>query len=315
MRYHIRPFTDEDAPDVGALLSAHWGHDPMMLAAYRMHRQWPETGHVRQTLVAIADGAVCGAGTIFQSSYHPAYPYVVINLSLAAQRQGIGTALLAELRQFAPGRRLTARALLGDTAGMNFLCKHGFAVVVHNSTGLLDPNQPAVRHWMEQLPAAVDGFAINAWEPRSGVTPLDLARCHEAVYAQFHAWNPPAALSDEAVRTRFFGEDVLDRTTLCVTQGDALCGAASLIRNPLAVGGAGARPEAYLVHIGIRGVAEAAAGALTAALIRHSLASAARLGYTVRFEADDTYRPHYELFAAAPATEVRRDLAALLTPA
>jgi GNAT superfamily N-acetyltransferase len=313
MRYQIRPFTDEDAPAVEALLSARWGHDPMMLAAYRMHRLWPPTGLVRETVVAMADGAVCGAGTIFQSSYHPAYPYVVINLLLGAQRQGIGTALLAELQQFAPGRRLTARALLGDTAGMNFLSKHGFAVVVHNSTGLLDPTQPAVRHWMEQLPAAVDGFAIRAWEPRSGVPPLELARCHEAIYAQFHAWNPPAALSDQAVLARFFGEDVLDSATLYVTQGDALCGAASLIRNPLAADGEGARPEAYLVNIGVRGVAEA--GALTAALIRHSLVSAARLGYTVRFEADDTYRPHYELFAAAPATEVRRDLAALLTPA
>jgi hypothetical protein len=92
-----------------------------------------------------------------------------------------------------------------------------------------------------------------------------------------------------------------------------LCGAASLIRDPFAASAQGKEsPEAYLVNIGVTGVAEPQSTQLTAALIRRSIEWAGVNGYHVRFEADDTYHPHYTLFSAAPATEVDRDLVALL---
>jgi GNAT superfamily N-acetyltransferase len=310
----IRPYAETDAPEVEALLLALWQHDPMMLAAYQMHRHWPQIGYLRQTLVAVQNGAICGAGTIFQSSFHPMYPYVVINVAPAAQRLGIGVALLARLRELAPGSRLLAKAVQGDTAGTEFLAKHGFTVVARSSSGLLDPAQPPVRHWLEGLPAAVKGFTLERWDGAAGTfTPLQIARVHAAVYNGFHAYSPLAALSDDIVQARFFGADVLEGSTVCVEQDGALCGAASLIRNPSATPDAAARPEAYLVNLGVTGVAKSQADQLTAALIRHSLDWAREHNYVVRFEADDTYHPHYQLFGAAPAEEVRRDLAALLT--
>jgi GNAT superfamily N-acetyltransferase len=310
----FRALQETDTEQIETLLHSLWGHDPSMLAAYSMHRIWPAGGFLRRSLVAVDGDALIAAATIFQSSFHPSYLYVIINVAHERQRQGIGSALLARLRSVAPGHGLMAKATQRDTAGMRFLRKHGFHIAVHSSTGLIDPQSPDAKRWLEGMPTSVDGFEIMPWDSDKGaVTRLDLARQHAAVYAGFHTWNPLAALSDQVVLARFGGEDVIEGSTLLVLRDGMLCGAASLIRNPFAASAQGEEAsEAYLVNIGVTGVPEPQSNQLTAALIRRSIEWAGVNGYRVRFEADDTYQPHYTLFSAAPATEVDRDLVALL---
>jgi hypothetical protein len=197
---------------------------------------------------------------------------------------------------------------------MAFLAKQGFRAAVHTTTGLLDSRQESVNRWLESLPSTLEDFRIAAWRTdASTVTRLQLAQVHAAVYAQFHAWNPLATLSDDVLLARFCGDDVIEGSSFCAFAGHSLCGAASLIRNPfLPAAQAGIRNEAYLIHAGVTGIEEPAASQLTMALIRRSILWAGENNYSVRFEADSTYSPHYTLFNAAPAADVDRDFVALL---
>ncbi|MCG8350864.1 MAG: hypothetical protein MI924_24085 [Chloroflexales bacterium] len=301
----IRPFGDDDAAAVDRMLRDRWGHDPTMLAVYRIHRAWPShMPFIRQTLLATWKETVCGAGTIFESALHPQLPMLAINVASEWQRRGIGAALYTALAARGDGRPLLVKATRRDPAGQAFLYRRNFRPRISTLIGVLDPRQPAVQQWMHQLPYDVPGYTFRPLDdPERPTSLITAARVHAAVYRRFHAWNPPIAESDEQALDHYCGPSVLNGSHLCVYTGTTLIGAANLFRDP-------ARPDAaegYLVHIGVVQKHQADADELTAALIRRSLEWATHHGLNVRFEADDTYQPHRAIFETAPAHEVDRE--------
>jgi predicted N-acetyltransferase YhbS len=306
----IRPFEVADAEPVAQLLQTLWGHDPVRLSLYSIHKDWRDLASrqhlIRLTLVAVVGGDIVGVGTLFESTYHPLMLNVVINVRPDRQRQGIGTALYRALREAADGRPWTVRLTLRDPAGTGFFARHGFSVLVRTMMGLLDPHEKPVREWMVSLPTAPEGFNIERLDPGTGKVPVEeIALFHAEIYRQFHLWNPPAEFSVERATALFCGEDRIEGSQLGAFEGRKLVGAANLIRNPFDV----SRQEAYLVHVGVaeRDVSGPLAHMLTAALIRSSLLFADDHELKVRFEADSTFVPHWAIFELSPAAQLDAD--------
>ncbi|HEU4328038.1 MAG TPA: hypothetical protein VFS21_33180, partial [Roseiflexaceae bacterium] len=93
----IRPFTPADAEAAEELLRQSWGHDPRMQAIYRVHRDWPEVGLLRRTLVRPAGAGLAGVGTLFESTIHPLRLFATINVAPGWRGRGVGTALFDAL--------------------------------------------------------------------------------------------------------------------------------------------------------------------------------------------------------------------------
>lgn len=309
----LRAFADDDAEPVEQLLQALWGHDPTMHSVYRFHRVWPaHAGLIRKSLVASRDGTMCGVGTIFESTLHPARLFLVINVASTWQRQGVGSVLYDALTALGDGRPWLVKATRRDAAGWSFLTRRGYCPLVTTRLGVPDPSLPAVQAWMATLPREVAGYRICQFDEHPDDAELTtVAQVHAAVYRQFHQWNPPVAESDERALAHYCGPTVLAGSHLCVYQGDRLVGAANLFRDP-------ARPtaaEGYLVHLGVIAHDSQDDQLLTAALIRRCLEWAETNGLRVRFEADDTYVPHRAVLAAAPADERDDDFVLFGSPA
>ncbi len=302
----IRPFNPTDAGLVDAILRSLWGHDPEMLDQYSfMHRDWPKSGDlIRRTLVAVETSEIAGAGTLFENTIHPRWLLVAVNVAPRWQRRGIGSALYDALQRYGDGRPWHVKATLRDAAGMRFLARRGFHPVISTLSGTLDPRRESVRAWMNSLPVEVAGYRVVPFgDPACLATLDDVADILFAVYRQFHAWNPPVDLSRERKGALFCGDDVVPGSIFCVFAGEHLVGAANLFAEP-----ALDHPHmARLSNLGVIDVEQQHADALTAALIRRSLEFAVDHGLAVRFETDDTYRPHRQIFEQTPADDVDRD--------
>jgi GNAT superfamily N-acetyltransferase len=307
----IRPFEAADTEAVNALLRGLWPDDPSMLQVYRWrHQQWPESPHIRRTLVAVAGGQVVGAGSLFHTSLAPGRLMAAINVAKGRQRRGIGTALYDALMTLSDGRPwLVQVAPVRDPAGAAFLAKRGFRTAITTITGKLDPASAPVRDWMATLPREVPGYRIVPFDdPQSAVSAEDIAIVHAAIAAQYHTWNPHVDVSAEQAIAIFCGDKVVAGSQLCVYVGDDLAGGTHLIGNPFGPDAS----DVYLANFGVVGPDRPGAHEVTAALARRCLEFAAERGLRVGFEADDPYVPHWALFESAPATDVSRDFAIMV---
>ncbi|HYF64292.1 MAG TPA: hypothetical protein VD886_15830 [Herpetosiphonaceae bacterium] len=303
--FHIRPFAPGDEAPIDRLLDDLWGHDPAMLAVSRIHKDWgPATGLLRTTLVAAHGGTVIGAGTLFESTLHPAHLLAGINVAGGWQRRGAGSQVYAELRRLSPARPWMARLSLRDQAGVRFAGQRGFRRLANTLSGTLSPDRPETRRWIEALPPPPDGCAIRGIDGAAGdPAPLELARLHAALYAQSHQWSPPAPKSDGQALRQFCGEAVLAGSQLAAYARGQLVGAANLIAHPHKPASA----DAYLVNVGVLDGAGPLAGQLCGALIRRSLEWAAARGLRVEVEADDSSALVRGWLELAPFSSVDRD--------
>ncbi len=301
----IRLFEAADAAPIEALLRTLWAHDPTMLALYQgMHRDWQTEALIRRTLVAVVDGGVVGAGTIFESTIHPRMLMVTINVAASWQRQGIGTQVYRALESLGDGRPWFVKATRRDHAAMAFLHQHGFRPVIGTRMGLLDPRHVAVHDWIAALPSAIPDYQVLRFDdPRSTASLADIALVHAAIYRQSHGWNPPVVEQVAESVARYCGPNVIAGSHICVYHQNRIVGAANMIANPFQPDPA----EAYLVNIGVVELSDPDARNVTGMLIRRSLEFAADHRLYVRFEADDTHQPFQSLLMNAPATAVDHD--------
>lgn len=305
----IRRFEASDAGSVEALLRQSWGHEPMMLTVYGIHRVWPPGGSlIRETLVATVAGKVRGAATLIESTLHPKMLWAAVNVAPGWQRRGLGSALYDALLPVSDGRPWLVKLTLRDEAGTSFLEKRGFYSPrsVRSIMGVLDPRKRSVQGWLERLPRDVPGYTfLSLGDPENPATLEDMARVQAAVYRQYHAWNPPVEEPLDRALAHYCGPTVLAGSNICVFEGETLIGAANLFRYPPSSEGG----DAYLAHIGVVGKERPQVQELTAALIRRSLEWASAVGFRVRFEADEAYAPHHALYESAPADDLDRDFA------
>jgi GNAT superfamily N-acetyltransferase len=300
----IRPAQEVDIDAVNHIRHRLWQHDPVMLLSYDWHRVWPPaSGLIRKTLIATHQETICGAGTVFESTFHPLRLYLVINVASEWQRRGVGSALFHALASLGDGRGWLVKATLRDTAGCGFLSKHGFRPIMRSRMGLIDPRDHATQAWLSNFPKDVDGFHFQRWQSADSKTLIDAARVHAAVYRRYHSYNPPIEVSDERALELYCGPTVFKDSHLFVYKEGVMVGAANLFREAAHQ----AADECYLVNVGANTAQAAITCDLTAALIRRSIEWAGAQGTNVRFEVDDAYIPHCEIFESAPALEIDRD--------
>jgi GNAT superfamily N-acetyltransferase len=307
----IRPFAEQDAVPVAALLDTLWSHDPTMLALYRqMHRDWQAKSLIRRTLVAELEAVIVGVATLFESTIHPCTLFATINVATAWQRRGIGSRLFRGLELLGDQRPWLVKITRRDQAGVSFWQKRGFYPAVNTLTGVLDPSRAEVQRWMSELPAVVAGYQIMPFDPAtSTVSQADVALIHAAIYRRSHSWNPPIVEDAEAALARFCGPGLIPGSQFCVWRDQQLVGAAHLIANPFTPN----PNEAYLVQLGVVDLPPIDTHALTGALIRRSLAFAVSQDLYVRFEADDADQPVYAWLRSAPASEVDDDFMVMIS--
>ncbi len=139
----IRGFAPPDAAAIGGLVTAGYQGDPglgEMIGG--LHGADREPPWWRRCLVAEADGVVIGVATAAPSRHHPGSVPVGVLVEPARRRRGVGTALLAAVRQaideFNPPPLWTT--VDGrDPAAVGFAAAHGFELVLRYRMWRLDP--------------------------------------------------------------------------------------------------------------------------------------------------------------------------------
>jgi GNAT superfamily N-acetyltransferase len=264
-RVSVRPFADGDSDPIGAVLDATYGHDPRLRALHEGGHGPPLEEPFRRSLVAEVKDEVVAAGTIFHGTRHPSRSWSTIAVAPRFRRQGIGTALLGELRSLAE-RPLCGRGLFAEAPAMAFLRRHGFGLLNRSWEGRFDP-------------AAV---VARQPEPGLGRPPSrdEAAAFFERWYQETHRWDPPAPWPLERAREFFCGDDLIPGSLVGVRADDRLIAAGSLIRPPAYDPG----DELYLVWVGTLGRDDEAAADVVAACVRFALDA----GKALRFEVDES---------------------------
>jgi GNAT superfamily N-acetyltransferase len=281
----IRPYREEDAVAVEALLASVWPDDATLREISAIHGPDVESrDRWRRTLVFVRAEQILGAATLLASARHPSRYFVVVLVARDVRRRGIGSALLVESVKFGDGRPLLARVRESDPAGIGFLRARGFDVLMRNRVGVVDPNDQRVQAWIfETPPTPVESRASRQ----------ELARAHEEAYAAEHAtWAPATERSLEESLRLFCGASWLLETA-CVIRGQGrIAAVAGLHGPPLAPSEA----ELFL----IAGSATGDAAALRAA-VAAELNLAQSLGATVSIEADDANHQLGQILDELPA--------------
>jgi GNAT superfamily N-acetyltransferase len=267
----IRAYQPADADAVAVLLSSAWPEDAELREISAIHG--PDSGtedRWRRTLVFVAGEDVVGAGTLLASARHPTRYFAVVVVAPSARRRRIASRLLAALVELGDGRPLLARVRENDAGGREFLRAHGFAVLMRNRVGVLDPDDLRVQAWIARAPS----LPVETGIPRN-----DLAQAHEEAYAAEHAsWAPATKRPLDESLQLFCGESWLPASDRAVRDGGRIVAVASLHGPPLAP----SQSELFLIAGAATGDVEA-----LRAVVAAELDLARSLGASVSIEADD----------------------------
>jgi N-acetylglutamate synthase-like GNAT family acetyltransferase len=281
----IRPYREQDALALGALLESAWPDDATLREISAVHGSDVDSeDRWRRTLVYERAGEVLGAATLLASARHPSRYFVVVAVAPDVRRQGIGSDLLAACVALGDGRPLLARVREGDRAGIGFLRARGFDVLMRNRVGVVDPSDERVRAWVsESLSAGIERGACRE----------ELARAHEEAYAVEHAsWAPATERPLEESLRLFCGESWLSETARVIRDQGRISAVAALHGPPLAPSEA----ELFL----IAGSATRDAASLRA-VVAADLDLAQSLGANVSIEADDANPQLTQILSELPA--------------
>jgi GNAT superfamily N-acetyltransferase len=293
----IRGFREGDEASVDALLRAAWPDDPALREISTIHGPDMDLdGGSRRTRVYEEAAAVVGAGSLLGSARHPTRLFLVVAVAPDRRRNGVGSALLGELRRLAD-RPLLARARESDQATVAFLHAHGFGLLMRSRTGVVDPTDPVVAAWIARQPTMVLA---------GGASREEVARAHEAAYRWEHKpWSPATTRPLEESLRLFCGESWLRESALLARGGGTATGVASLQGPPLA----SSSSELFL----IAGTSSRDAATLRA-LVAAELAFARTREARVSIEADEANAELWKILDELPAA-LEPDLLLLSTDA
>lgn len=282
----IRPYLEEDAAEVEALLDAAWPGDASLSSISAIYGlDLDSEDRSRRTLVFARDDEVLGAGTLLATARHPSCYFVVVLVAPKARRRGVGSALLSALVGLGDGRPLLARVRETDAPGLAFLRTHGFGVLMRSRVGVVDPHDPHVQAWIA---------ATSPGQIESSTSRNELAIAHEDAYATEHArWSPTTQRPLEESLRLFCGESWLSETARVVRNGGRIAAVGGLHGPPLA-------PSATELFL-IAGSAIDDSAALRA-VVAAELELARTLGAVVSIEADDANAPLSLILDELPAT-------------
>ena len=260
----VRPFEEEDALAVDAVLDAAYAHEPRLRALHAAHGPSGEQPF-RRSLVAEIEGGVAGVETIVRGERHPLRATLDIAVHPSNRpRRRIGAAAGAPRSGRAA---LRARGRLADEAGIAFLRRHGFELIARFWEGRFDPTTVA-----PVLPEP---------QPEEPPTLDEAAAFFERWYQGTHPWEPTTPWPLERARVVFCESEVVPGSLVGVRDDARLIGAANLIRPP----GHDPGDELYLVWI--KAEDDAPAAQLLARCVRFAL----EVGNAIRFEVEESNGP------------------------
>jgi N-acetylglutamate synthase-like GNAT family acetyltransferase len=280
----IRGFREGDEASVDALLRAVWPDDPVLRDISAIHgADLDIDGRSRRTVVYEDGDAVIGAGSLVGSARHPTRLFLVVAVTPHRRREGVGSALLDELRTTAD-RPMLARARESDQATIAFLHAHGFGMLMRSLTGVVDPTDPVVAAWVARQPAVT---------LTGGGSREEVARAHEAAYRWEHeSWSPATPRPLEESLRLFCGESWIVESALLARNRDTVIGVAGLHGPPLA----SSSSELFL----IAGTSSHDAAALRA-LVAAELVIARTRSARVSIEADEANAELWDVLGELPA--------------
>ncbi|GGC99065.1 hypothetical protein GCM10011512_27480 [Tersicoccus solisilvae] len=196
MSITYRPWADGD--DLALLQILGDASHPALAEGRALLRPASESPFVR-TIVAEDDGVPVAAGVVSEASVHPERLWVYIEVARERQREGIGSTLLAMLRQelgAAPVQRLRGKVEL-DSPGASFAASAGFAPLQHSQVVVVHPKALPLVPLHEDGSQVIEDLATGS---------VELTRALWDFYRAVHDWDPPADLSVGRVNQLFLGD-------------------------------------------------------------------------------------------------------------
>lgn len=151
------------------------------------------------TIVAEDDGVPVAAGVVSEASVHPERLWVYVEVARERQREGIGSTLLAMLKQEiggAPVTRLRAKVDAGSP-GAAFAAAAGFGPLQRSRVVIVRPTALPLVPLHEDGSQVIEDLATGS---------VELTTALWDFYRAVHQWDPPAELSVGRVNQLFLGD-------------------------------------------------------------------------------------------------------------
>lgn len=255
--------------------------------------------------MAQRDGALVGVASAMAQPWHPRFLLADVMVHESARRRGIGSTLLAALRQAiekAGSTPLFAQIRPDSPGARPFAARQGFRLLMRSRQWRLDIESPRTRAWWQRALRGHHGYRIVAGvdpaDPRFGAAIRDL-------YDWMHRrWNPLGSISAEQVG-QAFGPNVVEGSALLAFRGATVVGVGSLSKTP-------SLPSMlpFLSMVGATLEDLPRARELTAHLAALCVERAASIGAGLEAEADDAHRDLAAELESLPF-EDRRELVQL----
>lgn len=202
--YRIRPW---QAGDDLELLQIWPDAETTQAAGFRaMFAPDAENAHWSRTLVAEVQGIPVAAGTVYETSLHNRRLWCYIEVAPDHRRQGIGSALLEELRKLAsdaPGAATALRTKVAiGSAGADFAQRNGLRSIQRSRIIRVEPGSFP----MVPLQDDGNGNTIQAVEDIATGS-VELTQKLWDFYRKSHEWDPPAAVDLGRVNRLFLSDE------------------------------------------------------------------------------------------------------------
>ncbi|MGH2560066.1 MAG: GNAT family N-acetyltransferase [Thermomicrobiales bacterium] len=306
MTWILRPWI-MDAAAVDELLSIVWGEDDERRAPFSVHGP-PNDDPERycRSLVAVADGAVVGVGTVWEYWLHPARWRLALHVHPNFRCRGIGSALFERLvaaPSLSDPRPLQVATYADDHDGRGFLDARGFRPLMRTRLGTI--NRRTIRNDIEQEHDVADrtssvGYRLATLEDLLPALEIEgsVAALHAEAYRRGHSWNPPSPRLETNAGDLFFGDDLIQSAMFVAMGGSSPA-------SPAAVGSlrSGVSPgEVDLGWVCVANQHWADAANLTAALVGRCITEADRHGWVVRIEVDEADEDLWRILHRLPVS-------------
>lgn len=274
----IRSVKGDDLDEAAELIRSIWGEDPVFVARAESLVQQ----RFAAASVATEAGRLIGVSTLSPPSRHP-HRFVAVDVAEPARRQGVGSALLAEIRESSGGSPLVSRLRPWDHASNRFFDAHGFPLVERAVSCVVDPQDPPIHEWIESTLSGVDE-STRLVEPSDRLSIEQTAEVLARWYENTHWWSPPRPFTTEEA-TRVFVQPAIPGSLVSIEVLGRIVGGALLMDDPF-----GQEPDlAHLVFAG--GPPEEAVDGkrMVTMLYVEMLRRAASMSKRVRFEVSNNH--------------------------
>lgn len=185
----------------------------------------------RRTIVAEDQGIPVAAATVYASDLHPERLWAYLEVAPDHRRQGLGSQLLAKLRQLAADSPAGVRGLRTKTvpasSGLAFAQAQGFALAQRSRMIRLEagsvPALPLRQDAQERVTQAIEDLATGS---------VELTQVFWDFYRAVHTWDAPADLPIGRVN-RLFLSDEAEALGAVVLRDDILRAAAEGGKGPI----------------------------------------------------------------------------------